>query len=90
MSAGIQAIDVAIAVDASGQMYVAWQGISPLHIYVKRWNGTAWEELAGSASTGGVDQNGGSASASAPEIVVDDTGRAIVAWNQESGSTCTI
>lgn len=47
----------ALVLDGLGRPVVAWQEKNA-GVYVKRWNGAAWEELgAGSASGGGVSQS---------------------------------
>jgi hypothetical protein len=45
-----------IALDASGNPVVAWRDSTPGRpvVYVKRWNGAQWAELAGSAGGSGV------------------------------------
>lgn len=93
-SGNIGAQDVSIAVDSAGRVYVAWKfGETPgnvccnLWIYVKRWNGTAWEELAGSASSTGINA---ASDGSAPQIRIDGSDRPVVAWNQEISSGCWI
>lgn len=74
----------AIALDASGNPTVAWSddGNSNSEIYVCRWTGSSWEELAGSATGGGISNT---ASASEyPSVAVDGSGNPCVAWQEDS------
>ncbi|MBN2498518.1 MAG: hypothetical protein JXR96_28260 [Deltaproteobacteria bacterium] len=45
-----------LVLDAAGSPVVAWSDVEPGHfeIYARRWNGSDWEELAGSGSAGGI------------------------------------
>jgi hypothetical protein len=79
--------DPSVAVDSTGQIYVAWKFADTpnnvccnLWIYVKRWNGTSWEELGGSGSGMGVN---GTSDGSAPVIKIDGADRPVVAWNEQ-------
>jgi hypothetical protein len=92
----IGAQDVSVAVDSQGRIYVAWKfGQTPggvccdLWIFVKRWTGSAWEELAGSATVPGIN---GTSDGSAPVIRIDSMDRPVVAWNEEAagGSGCAV
>lgn len=69
-----------LALDSAGNPTVAWDDQSSGHpeIYLKRWNGAAWEELGGSASGGGVSQS--SDPAEWPSLAVGSSGRPFVAW----------
>ena len=67
----------------TGGYAIAWQDIDPIgrdsDIYVKEWDGTAWNELAGSASDGGISKDAG-ASVSPRITYNSDLGRYFVAW----------
>jgi hypothetical protein len=83
----------AVAVDHQGRIVVAWQfaalpgGVCcNLYIYVKRWNGMAWEELAGSATGGGIS---GVSDGAHPALAIDSQDRPVVAWNEEA-ATCDV
>ncbi len=61
--------------------YVAWVDESDdadTEIYARRWTGSSWKNLGGSASGGGISNN--AAPSQDPSIAVDRFGRAIVAW----------
>jgi len=47
---------VALEIAPNGQAYAAWMDSSSgdNEVYVRRWNGSVWEQLAGSASGGGI------------------------------------
>ncbi len=47
---------VALAIAPNGQAYAAWMDSSAgnQEVYVRRWNGSEWEQLAGSAGGGGI------------------------------------
>src|SRR5262245_24037755 len=59
------AIDVAadVPIDAAPPIHpvVAWEDDNPGNeeIYVRMWNGSAWQELAASASGGGISMTSG-------------------------------
>jgi len=73
-SGGSESPSLAIAGD--GTPYVAWRG--GREIYVRRWNGSSWEEVGvGSASGGGISDSGKSES---PSLAIAPDGRPYVAW----------
>jgi hypothetical protein len=80
-----------VALDAAGRPIVVWQhqagGNPPLagaFVYVKRWDGSAWSEMASSATGNGIS---GAGIATQPTIVSDASGDPIVAW-VASGASC--
>ncbi len=73
-----------VAAAPNGAVYVAWQDTSSGNsdIYVRWWNGAAWNEVGGgSASGGGVSYN--STISRAPSIAVASTGVPYVAWSDQ-------
>jgi len=51
-----------MAISGDGRPWVAWQasiGSAPSEIFVKRWNGAAWESVGGSATGGGISGSSG-------------------------------
>jgi hypothetical protein len=75
-------IGPSLAIAPDGTPYVAWGddiGWENLEIYVRRWNGSSWEEVgSGSASGGGISDNGGWSVGPSVEVAPD--GRPYVAW----------
>jgi hypothetical protein len=74
-----------VAVAPDGTPYVAWQDDSggDYEIYVRRWNGSSWEEVgSGSASGGGISDNSGDSYS--PSVAVAPGGRPYVAWYDDS------
>ncbi|MBK7217604.1 MAG: VWA domain-containing protein [Candidatus Promineofilum sp.] len=71
----------AIAVGTGGAVYVAWSDTSggDAEIYLRRWDGNAWGELGGSATGGGISNNG--SDSQAPALAVGADGRPWVAWH---------
>ena len=71
-----------------GMPVVAWlESVSDVNqVYLRRWNGTAWEELGGSASGGGISD--GVNSASYVDVAVGSAGDPVVVWidNEPSAS----
>ena len=70
-----------VAIGPDGAPIIAWSYDGPgccLDIYAKRWNGSSWVEMGGSASNGGIsnDSNG----SIEPSLALDSNGAAIVAW----------
>lgn len=75
--------DVCLSLDSSDQPAIVWMDWDATAIYLKRWTGSAWEELLGSATAGGVSgtlnrYSGGG------WIEFGAGGDAFVAWNQHS------
>ncbi len=72
---------------------VAWQDGAggDQEIYLRRWNGTAWEELDGSASGGGVSNTPIGASSvgqsEAPAVALGPDGSPVVAWVERVASS---
>jgi hypothetical protein len=75
-----------IAVAPDGTVYVAWHSDNPTEdseIYIRRWNGSSWEEVgAGSATGGGISNNSGSSAG--PFVSVAPDGIPYVAWTDFS------
>lgn len=71
----------AIAIGPGGAVYVAWSDTSggDEEIYLRRWDGNAWVELGGSASGGGISNNG--SASLAPSLAIGPDGRPWVAWH---------
>ena len=80
-----------MAVAADGVPYVAWsdQRAGVGEIFVKRWNGSFWEEVeAGSASGGGISNNEGESTD--PVLAAGDDGTIYVAWSDDSAGDSEI
>jgi hypothetical protein len=75
--------DPSLAVAPNGIPYVAWHedpGFAGGDIYVRRWNGSSWEEVGpGSASGGGINQN--DSRARHPSLAIGLDGTPYVAWD---------
>jgi hypothetical protein len=74
-----------LAFAPDGTPYVAWYDYSSgaAEIYVRRWNGSTWEEVgAGSASGGGISDNGGSSRF--PSLAFAPDGTPYVAWEDDN------
>ena len=84
VSAGQWGHGPSLALDSLGNPVVAWEDNTSgnYEIYVKRWNGSAWVQLAGSASGGGISNNSGSSYA--PSVALDSSGKPVVAWEDNS------
>ena len=85
-----QSIWTSIAVDLDGFPYIAWQDKSSgdYEIYVRHWNGSYWEEFAGSASAGGISNNGGDSYV--PSIAIGLNNKPYIAWHDTSGGDSEI
>jgi hypothetical protein len=71
--------------------YVAWANASngDFEIYVRRWNGSSWEEVGtGSASGGGISSN--TEDSYSPSVAISPDGIAYVAWHDSSGGDTEI
>jgi len=80
--AGQAAATPALALDPDGVPVVAW--VEGGAVYVKRWNGTAWEQLGGN-----VDGIAGT-TASAPRIAVGPSGVVAVSLQATSATSVTL
>lgn len=84
--------DPALVVDSSGNPIVAWRdtGSGRSEIYLRRWNGAAWVELANSASGGGVSNLGaGGGSAYRPALAIDGANNPVVSWEHVASLSST-
>lgn len=81
-----------IGITPGGTPYVAWaddSGGDDAEIYVRRWKGGSWEEVGtGSASGGGISNNGGNSEK--PSMAVAPDGIPYVAWYDSSGNNVEI
>jgi hypothetical protein len=76
-----------IAVASDNTVYITWRDGDTFDndIYVRRWNGSSWEEVGlGSAADGGISQHGGSSGY--PDITVAPNGMPYVSWHGTNGS----
>src|SRR5258705_919059 len=75
------------SVDAAPPIHpaVAWQDDNPGNpeVYVRAWTGTEWQELAASASGGGISLTGGRSEQ--PVVALMPDGRPVVAWIEYPG-----
>ncbi len=81
----------AIAIDNVGAIYTAWTDarFGNDEIYVARFvDGQGWQELAGSASQGGISRSPGSSRR--PALAIDANGNPIVAWTEFTGASSNI
>ena len=75
----------AVAVAADGAPIVAWEvsAGADYEIYLRRWNGSTWVEMGGSASGGGISNNTGGSYG--PAVLIGSDGAPVVAWFDASG-----
>jgi hypothetical protein len=68
---------------------VAWSDTSSgdAEVYVRRWDGSTWAELAGSASGGGVSNNSGESLY--PSLALGPNGP-VVAWSDDSSGNAEV
>jgi len=77
-----------VAVAPDGMPYVVWHDNSggssiDYEIYVRRWNGSSWEEVgASSASGGGISDNSGNSKD--PSVDIAPNGTPYVTWRDDS------
>lgn len=83
-SSASSSVEPHVAIDASQRITVAWTegDDAATEIYARRWDGTGWEELAGSASNGGVSNTLGLHSMQ-PRLALSHDGLPVIAWLQE-------
>ncbi|MFC1611425.1 hypothetical protein ACFL6C_10730 [Myxococcota bacterium] len=78
----------AVATDSAGTPVVAWRTTVPgqSQIYVRRFDGSEWQELgAGSATGGGVSDTTGSVGL--PALVIDGQDRPVLVWSEAAPPT---
>jgi len=76
-----------LAIDRNGNPSVLWHDNTPgnFDIYFKRWTGSEWEELDGSASGGGISHNdGASMTANTGCLALDPQGNPVAVWDDDS------
>jgi hypothetical protein len=72
---------VRLVLDASKHPTVAWSAGSS-SVYLRSWNGSAWVELGGSDTAGGIS---GATSGDSPALALGPTGLPTVAWQLNNG-----
>jgi len=74
-----------ITTDSNGYPIIAWADDTSgdYEIYVKRWNGSGWEDVGSDSSSGGGISNNEGVSRS-PSISIDRNDNPIVAWHDDS------
>jgi len=70
--------------DAQGRIVVMWMEVGT-GIHLRRWNGSAWEELGGSGSGGGVTSEG--VPWATPAMALGRAGEIFVAWTANQNLT---
>ena len=78
---------VSLAVDYSGNIFVAWSDFSVGYggIYVRVWDGSSWTGLGGSTSEGGISNVLGKSME--PSVVSKYSGDIAVAWYNETSNS---
>ena len=82
----VRALSPSLAINSLGNPVVAWEEQTPdgnVDIYLKRWNGSAWEEMGDSATGGGISLNVGLSLR--PSLAITTGGEIAVAWEDDSG-----
>lgn len=77
----VDAVTPSLALDAQGGPVVAWSEsqASASSLYVRRWNGSAWEPVGEALSATAA---GGTPSATRPSLALDKKGAPVVAWEE--------
>ena len=83
LNVGVDGHGASLAMDShSGRPYVAWvNGLAEsvqTDIYLKYWDGKAWQELGGSATGGGISNDG--VISEEPSLAVGEDGLPVVAY----------
>ncbi len=77
-----------LALDAAGRPIVSWSdGPDATHhqIYIRRWTGTGWVQLSGSATGGGISGSVSPHSSRESNVAFDPDGNPVVAWTEFEG-----
>ena len=85
------ALAPSVQIDAEAHPVVAWQDLSNgnYEIYLKRWNGTVWEEIERSASGGGISQTLSGLSVN-PALAITKKGNPVIAWEERFGANSDV
>jgi hypothetical protein len=69
-----------VATDSARNAFIAWQDTRAgnVEIYARRWNGTIWEEVGGSATGGGISNSPGASER--PSVAIDNADNIYVAY----------
>jgi len=81
----VYASQPSLAIDGTDRVIVTWyewDASLARDVYVKRWDGSTWEQLG----TGAIDMVA-TDSASAPVVAVGTDGQPVVAWNESDSHT---
>lgn len=73
-----------LAYDSAGRPVIAWADTTSgrTEVYVRRFDGAAWVELAGSASGAGISPS--AVPGLTPSLVVDSAGNPLVVWEEQT------
>lgn len=78
---GGESILPVLAIGSDGHPVVAWTEFTTNYeIYVKKWNGSSWLGLAGSATGGGISTSAGESRT--PSLAINNEGNPVVAWSE--------
>ena len=79
-----------IDLDSSNNPVVSWEETvgTSLNIYVKKWNGTAWVAMDGSATNTPLDIVP-TQDASSPSLILNNANRPVVAWHEKEVGSST-
>jgi hypothetical protein len=83
-------INPSIAIDSQDRPVVVWNeragssSVLNYNIYVKRWNGTAWQNLGGALDTSAANW------AFQPTLAIDNTNSPVVAWEESNADTVNV
>lgn len=85
-SSAREAYEPSIAIDIAGNPVVSWTAADsftpmPGEIHLKQWDGSAWNELGGSATGGGISNSPGPDS-TMPSVAVNALGEPYVVWSE--------
>ena len=85
------ALAPSIQINPAGHPVIAWQDLTSgnYEIYLKRWNGNAWEEIDSSAKQGGVSQTLTGLSVN-PAVALEKSGNPVIAWEERFGANSDV
>lgn len=76
-----QSTNPSLAIAPNGNPMIAWHDFDyneKWEIYARDWNGSAWVEMDGSATGGGISQN--ATTSVEPQLAISPDGTPVVAW----------
>ncbi len=77
-----ESLNPSLSINSSGNPVVTWEDDSTVgnfEIYVKQWNGSSWEAIGGSASSGGISNT--VFGSHRPSVIINGSDNPVITWS---------